>query len=140
MIVFIMTIHFLEIIFSTTTQDISNIRYNPLISAQCKARCLYEYRNHSQQHRSFSSMFTDGKTKRLLVSSFYVVQLTLKICIFILSINLFDKQKISNLIWIGKIKKKRCHRIQVLPILIYSRQCFCYFFYRINEVFIYTII
>jgi len=73
MIVFIMTIHFLEIIFSTTTtQDISNIRYNPLISAQCKARCLYEYRNHSQQHRLFSSMFIDGKTKRVLVSSFYV--------------------------------------------------------------------
>jgi hypothetical protein len=64
MIVFILTIHFLQIIFSTS-QDLSNIRYNPLISAQCKARCLYEYRNHSQQHRS---LFIDGKTKRLLVS------------------------------------------------------------------------
>ncbi|CAF1378638.1 unnamed protein product, partial [Adineta steineri] len=65
MIVFKLTILFLQILISTT-QEISNIRYNSLISAQCKARCLYEYRTYHQQQRSLPSMFIDGKTKRLL--------------------------------------------------------------------------
>lgn len=61
------------------TQDVSNIRYDPLLSAQCKAQCLYEYRNHNQrQYRSLPSMFSNTKSERLLVSSqiscsFYLV-------------------------------------------------------------------
>ena len=86
MIIFIIIIYFLKISY-LITQGVSNIRYNSLISAQCKARCLYEYRNSAQQHRSYSSMFIDGKTKRLLVSSFYLVQLCLKICTFNLVTN-----------------------------------------------------
>ncbi|CAF1470415.1 unnamed protein product [Rotaria sordida] len=75
MIVFIIINFSLQLIYSTTaaaattTDDISNIRYNSLISAQCKARCLYEYRNHQHQQRSLPSMFNNGKTKRLLVRS-----------------------------------------------------------------------
>jgi hypothetical protein len=68
MIVFILTIQFLQIILSTATQDITNIRYNSLLSAQCKARCLYEYRNYHQQRRSLPTMFIDEKTKRLVVN------------------------------------------------------------------------
>ena len=48
-------------------QVLSYPRYNSLISAQCKARCLYEYRTYHQQQRSLPSTFIDGKTKRLLV-------------------------------------------------------------------------
>ncbi|CAF4557757.1 unnamed protein product, partial [Rotaria magnacalcarata] len=68
MILFILQILFFQIIYSRT-QDISNIRYDPLLSAQCKARCLHEYRNHNQQHphhRSLPSMLINEKTKRLL--------------------------------------------------------------------------
>ncbi|CAF3421367.1 unnamed protein product [Rotaria socialis] len=73
MILFILQILFFQIIYSRT-QDTSNIRYDPLLSAQCKARCLYEYRNHSQQqqqqhHRSLPSMLTNEKTKRLLTTN-----------------------------------------------------------------------
>jgi hypothetical protein len=70
MIVFIIAVFFLQFIFplTTTANDISNNRYNSLISAQCKARCLYEYRNHHhQQQRSVPAIFNNGKTKRLLV-------------------------------------------------------------------------
>jgi hypothetical protein len=73
MIVFIITIFSLQFICSTTTttaaKDISNIRYSSLISAQCKARCLYEYRNHHHQQRAVPAIFNNGKTKRLLVRS-----------------------------------------------------------------------
>ncbi|CAF1182709.1 unnamed protein product [Rotaria sordida] len=75
MIVFIIINFSLQLIYSTTaaaattTDDISNIRYNSLISAQCKARCLYEYRNHQHQQRSLPSMFNNGKTKRLLTTN-----------------------------------------------------------------------
>lgn len=65
MIIFIITILFLQIIFSTT-HNLSNIRFSPLLSAQCKARCLYEYRHH---HRSLPTTFIDEKTKRTLVRS-----------------------------------------------------------------------
>jgi magnesium-transporting ATPase (P-type) len=70
MIVFIIAVFFLQFIFplTTTANDISNNRYNSLISAQCKARCLYEYRHHHhQQQRSVPAIFNNGKTKRLLV-------------------------------------------------------------------------
>ncbi|CAF2728778.1 unnamed protein product [Rotaria sp. Silwood2] len=70
MIVFIIINFSLQFICSTTaTTDISNIRYNSLISAQCKARCLYEYRNHHHQQRSLPSIFNNGKTKRLLTTN-----------------------------------------------------------------------
>ena len=70
MIVHIIAIFFLQFVFPlTTAYDLSNNRYNSLISAQCKARCLYEYRNHHHQQRSVPSMFNNGKTKRLLVRS-----------------------------------------------------------------------
>jgi len=121
MIVFIITI---QIILSTATQDITNIRYNSLLSAQCKARCLYEYRNYHQQRRSLPSMFIDEKSKRLVVNfkqSFFF--LIFKVCAVTLLINLFDKQKIENVCSNRKNKMKGV--IQVLPILIYSRQCFC---------------
>ncbi|UJR30064.1 hypothetical protein I4U23_017609 [Adineta vaga] len=72
MIVSIITIFILQIIYSssTSTKDISNIRYSSLISAQCKARCLYEYRNHhhQQQQRSLRVMDNNGKSKRLLTT------------------------------------------------------------------------
>ncbi|CAF4572482.1 unnamed protein product [Rotaria sp. Silwood1] len=68
MIILIIINFFLQFICSTTAAtDISNIRYNSLISAQCKARCLYEYRNHHYQQRSLPSIFNNGKTKRLLL-------------------------------------------------------------------------
>jgi hypothetical protein len=71
MIVFIITIFSLQFIYSTTitTQDLSNIRHSSIISAQCKARCLYEYRNHHHQQRAVPAIFNNGKTKRLLVRS-----------------------------------------------------------------------
>ena len=71
MIVFILPIFALQVIYSTSTtaNDISNIRYSSLISAQCKARCLYEYRNHHHQQRSLPAIYTNGKSKRLLVRS-----------------------------------------------------------------------
>jgi hypothetical protein len=72
MIAYIITIFSLQFICSLTitANDISNIRYNSLISAQCKARCLYEYRNHHHhQQRSVPAIFNNGKTKRLLVRS-----------------------------------------------------------------------
>ncbi|CAF1613305.1 unnamed protein product, partial [Adineta ricciae] len=50
-------------------QVLSYPRYNSLISAQCKARCLYEYRTYHQQQRSLPSTFIDGKTKRLLTTN-----------------------------------------------------------------------
>jgi len=71
MIAYIITIFSLQFICSLTitANDISNIRYNSLISAQCKARCLYEYRNHHHQQRSVPAIFNNEKTKRLLVRS-----------------------------------------------------------------------
>ncbi|CAF1116301.1 unnamed protein product [Rotaria sp. Silwood1] len=52
------------------TQDITNIRYDSLLSAQCKARCLYEYRNqYQQQQRTLPSIFINRKTKRLLTTN-----------------------------------------------------------------------
>lgn len=71
MIVFIIINFSLQFIWSitATATDITNIRYNSLISAQCKARCLYEYRNHHHQQRSLPAIFNNGKTKRLLVRS-----------------------------------------------------------------------
>ena len=71
MIAFIITIFSLQFICSLTSTaiDISNNRYNSLISAQCKARCLYEYRNHHHQQRSIPAILNNGKTKRLLVRS-----------------------------------------------------------------------
>ncbi len=71
MIVFIITIFSLQLIYSTSAipKDISNIRYSSLLSAQCKARCLYEYRSHHHQQRSLPAIFNNGKTKRLLVRS-----------------------------------------------------------------------
>jgi hypothetical protein len=73
MIACIITIFSLQFISSLTitANDISNLRYNSLISAQCKARCLYEFRNHHhhQQQRSVPAIFNNGKTKRLLVRS-----------------------------------------------------------------------
>ncbi|CAF4354343.1 unnamed protein product, partial [Rotaria sp. Silwood2] len=69
MILFIVKILFLHIICSRT-QDITNIRYDSLLSAQCKARCLYEYRNYQQQQqRTLSSMLINRKTKRLLTTN-----------------------------------------------------------------------
>ncbi|CAF1430707.1 unnamed protein product [Rotaria magnacalcarata] len=70
MIIFIIINFSLQFICSTTatTTDISNIRYNSLISAQCKARCLYEFRNHHHQQRSLPTIFNNGKTKRLLTT------------------------------------------------------------------------
>ena len=60
-------------------------RYNALFSAQCKARCLYEYRSDSQQQsqpqqhqqRSLLSIYPDGKSNRILV----------KIIFFLLTFN-----------------------------------------------------
>jgi len=55
---------------ATDLANNNNNRYNSLISAQCKARCLYEYRNHhQQQQRSVPNMFNREKSKRLLVRS-----------------------------------------------------------------------
>ena len=68
MIKFTLNILWWPIIFSMT-QDLSNVRYNSLISAQCKARCLYEYRNYHYQRRSPRSMFNFRSTQPLLVSS-----------------------------------------------------------------------
>lgn len=71
MIVLIITIFSLQFMCSLTitATDISNMRYNSLISAQCKARCLHEFRNHHHQQRSIPAIFNNGKTKRLLVRS-----------------------------------------------------------------------
>ncbi|CAF0921986.1 unnamed protein product, partial [Adineta steineri] len=68
MIVSIILILFLQFIYSTaaTANDIANIRYSSLISAQCKARCLYEYRNHHHQQRSVPATFNNEKSKRVL--------------------------------------------------------------------------
>ncbi|CAF0765328.1 unnamed protein product [Adineta steineri] len=70
MIVSIILILFLQFIYSTaaTANDIANIRYSSLISAQCKARCLYEYRNHHHQQRSVPATFNNEKSKRVLTT------------------------------------------------------------------------
>ena len=54
---------------TATAIDMSNIRYNSLISAQCKARCLYEYQTRLHQQRSLPTTSNNGKMKRLLVRS-----------------------------------------------------------------------
>ena len=65
MSVYLVTISYFQLlIYFLTSVNSSNIRYNSLLSAQCKARCLSDYRNSSQYHRALSSM----KMKRYLAS------------------------------------------------------------------------
>ena len=68
MIAVLVHILLLPLIFAVGAKQISTIRYNSLLSAQCKARCLYEYGPHAHQQRSMAAnTFTDGKSKRSLV-------------------------------------------------------------------------